>query len=74
MRKKYLRKLWQIRFKKMLSLEQQSALDYAAMLEDCRKNYKEHGIQVHLEHLRQDEERHVLLVKELMSIVDKKGK
>ncbi len=69
MERRLYKELWKIRFEKMLSLETQSVTDYQSLLEECKKNYKNHAIQAHLEKLIVDEKKHERLVQELLEIL-----
>ena len=69
MEKRLYRELWHLRFQKMLELEKQSVVDYEALLAECKKKYKDHPIQPHLERLIADEKKHALLVGELIEIL-----
>ncbi len=69
MERRLYKELWKIRFEKMLGLERQSITDYQSLLEECKKNYKDHAIQAHLEKLIVDEKKHERLVQELLEIL-----
>ena len=59
-----------MRFQKMLSLEQQSILDYQDLLKECQTKHKgELQVQAHLKKLIVGEKKHAKLVKELLNIV-----
>ena len=70
MERRFYKELWEIRFKKMLQLELQSVTDYQALLNECRKKYKDHPIEPHLEKLIKDEKKHAVLVEELISVLN----
>lgn len=70
MNRELYKELWSIRFDKMLELEKKSAEDYETLLAECRRNYKEHAIEAHLERLIRDEKRHTALVEELICILN----
>jgi hypothetical protein len=63
------KELWEMRFKKMLELEEKGGSEYEEMLAECRKKAKGHAILPHLERLVADEKRHALLVRELLEIL-----
>jgi len=63
--------LWQMRFQKMLKLEENAARDYEALLEECREKHQEHPIETHLEQLIHDELKHARLVQQLLKIVER---
>ena len=69
MNRELYRELWQIRFNKMLDLEQKAVTEYKALLEESRAISKGHSIEPHLESLILDEGRHVSLVKKLLAIL-----
>ena len=69
MERKYYKEVWGKRFKKMLTLETQSVLDYEKLLLECRQKFKGHAIEPILEKLITDEKRHALLVQELTKIL-----
>ena len=71
MERKLYKELWQLRFDKMLKLEQQSVDDYQGLLQECEKSYKDHAIANHLKKLIQDEQKHVNLVQELIRILER---
>ena len=70
MERRFYKELWRLRFNKMLVLEKKSAVDYKALLDECRKKYKNHPIEAHLERLIKDEKRHATLVEELARILN----
>jgi hypothetical protein len=55
----------------MLKLEEQSVLDYQAMLDECKAKSGQHAIVPHLQGLIRDEKKHALLCKELLAILDR---
>ena len=65
------KKLWDIRFKKMLSLEEKAVRDYTSLRKDCEGRLKEHSILPHLDRLIADEKKHAGLVCELMEILER---
>ena len=71
MNRKLYFELWQIRFQKLLGLEQKSIQDYRGLLAESKKNYPKHSIHPHLEEHIADEKKHELLVKELLEILKK---
>lgn len=70
MERKYYKELWDLRFKKMLELEEKGVAAYQALLEEVRKKHKGHAVETHLEKLITDEKRHVVLVGELLKILE----
>ena len=73
MERKLYKELWDIRFRKMLHLEQKSVVDYEALLAECKKKYKGHSIEPIFEELIRDEKKHTLLVQELIQILNRQG-
>ena len=71
MRREFYKELWRLRFEKMLRLEEQSVVGYQALLEESKKRFRDHSIIPNLEKLISDEKRHALLVKELISILER---
>ena len=69
MNRELYKELWSIRFTKMLELEKKSVVDYEALLDECRRNCKDHAIEPHLERLIRDEKKHTALVEELINIL-----
>lgn len=65
------RELWKLRFEKMLKLEEESIVDYQALLGECKTKHKGHSIEPHFEKLITDEKKHALLCKELLSILER---
>ena len=65
------KELWKLRFEKMLKLEEESVVDYQALLEECKTKFKGHSLVSHLEKLITDEKKHALLVKELLAILER---
>ena len=65
------KELWKLRFEKMLKLEEESVVDYQALLEECKTKFKGHSLASHLEKLITDEKKHALLVKELIAILER---
>lgn len=58
-----------MRFQKMLKLEEQSALDYQSLLEECKRKHKEETeVQASLKKLITDEKKHARLVRTLLNI------
>lgn len=71
MKRRFYKEVWELRFKKMLILEEQSIVDYQALLEETQKHYQGHAIIPHLQRLIADEKKHAVLVKELLQILEK---
>ena len=71
MERRFYKELWGLRFNKMLALEKRSVVDYQALIEECKKHFKNHSVIAHLERLVADEKKHVLLVQELIQILDR---
>lgn len=69
MERRFYKELWNLRFAKMLDLEKKSAADYEALLDECKKRFKNHAIIEHLERLIHDEKKHTRLVEELIEIL-----
>ena len=74
MKRRFYRELWALRFKRMLKLEEKSAVDYQVLIDECTKRFKDHSIVTHLTQLVADEKRHALLVRELIEILDSQPK
>lgn len=68
MQKKLYKELWNLRFQKMLVLEEQGILDYKNLLKECTKS-KDEEIAESLKQLIADETKHAKLVRELIKIV-----
>ena len=61
-----------MRFQKMLKLEEQSAIAYESVLEECKDQWKENPeFETSLKKLVSDEKKHAKLVRELLKIMDK---
>ena len=71
MERRFYKELWSLRFNKMLALEKKSVVDYQALLDECKKRFKNHSIASHLERLIADEKKHALLVQELIEILSR---
>ncbi len=71
MKRKFYKELWSERFVKMLRLEEQSVVDYQALLDEIQKNHPGHAMVPHLQRLVGDEKKHALLVKELLTILER---
>ena len=69
MKRRFYREIWSHRFHKMLELEKRSVRDYQSLLEDCKKKHGSGVILTHFEKLINDEQKHVLLVEELLNIL-----
>ena len=72
MQKKLFQELWNLRFQKMLTLEEQSISDYKDLLKECNQLKDEETIKK-LKQLIADETRHAKLVRELIKIVKRQG-
>ena len=70
MERRLYKELWNIRFNKMLELENQAVVAYQELLRECRNKHKGHAIEAHLERLITDEKKHATLVEELIRILD----
>ena len=73
MERRLYKELWRLRFEKMLKLEEESVVDYQALLEECKTKYKDHAVVPHFEKLITDEKKHALLVKELLAILNRQS-
>ena len=71
MQKKLYKELWNLRFQKMLKLEEQSIEDYQEILKSCEKSKEPEEIRDKLEQLIADETRHAKYVRELIKIVNR---
>ncbi len=71
MKREFYRELWSLRFNRMLKLEEKSIVDYQALLDECKKHFKDHSIVTHLTKLVADEEKHAMLVGELIEILNR---
>lgn len=71
MEKRFYKELWQLRFQKMLNLEEESIVAYQSLLEECQKRFKDHPIIPHFETLIADEKKHAALVRELLKILER---
>lgn len=72
MQKKLYQELWNLRFQKMLTLEEQSVVEYKNLFRECNKSKNEEAAQK-LKLLIADETRHVKLVQELIKIVKRQS-
>ena len=71
MQRKLYKELWAIRFQKMLRLEEQSAIAYESVLEECKDQWKENPeLETSLKKIISDEKKHAKLVQELLEIVN----
>ncbi len=73
MQKKLYQELWNLRFQKMLALEEQSIVGYKGLIKECNKFQDEETVEK-LKQLIADETRHARLVRELIKIVKRQGK
>lgn len=71
MKRRFYKELWSLRFERMLKLEEKSAADYQALIDECKKRFKNHAIVTHLTQLVVDEKKHALLVRELIKILNR---
>ena len=71
MQKKLYKELWNLRFQKMLMLEEQSIQDYEEILKECEKSKAASETKEKLERLITDEARHAKYVRELIKIVNR---
>ena len=75
MERKLYKKLWDIRFKKMLKLEERAVTEYTNLIRECREKYKDHHVIIgELKRLVADEKKHTLLVKELSDILGRQSR
>jgi rubrerythrin len=65
------RELWDMRFRKMLELEESGVHAYEGLLAELRRAQREHALVPHLERLIADEKKHALLVRELLEILER---
>jgi rubrerythrin len=74
MQRKLFKKLWILRFQKMLRLEEESIEAYEAVLGESKGRLKDdEEIREHLKTLIQDEKKHARLVRELLKIVKRQA-
>lgn len=73
MKLEHARELWQIRFLRILQLEQESFDFYKNLLTEKGPLLEKAGIQSILEKILQDEGRHIRIAKELIRLVNKKS-
>ncbi len=71
MERRFYKELWQIRFQKMLKLEEDSVKAYEKLSKEAQKITGSEAVRPHLERLIADEKRHSLLVNELLKILNK---
>ena len=69
----HVRELWQIRFLKILELEQESFTFYQKLLKEKSALLEESGIQPMIKQIMQDEGRHIRIAKELVRLVGNKS-
>ena len=69
MNPKHVRELWQIRFLKILELEQESFNFYQKLLKEKPALLEEAGIKPLIKQIMQDEGRHIRIAKDLLRIV-----
>ena len=63
------KKLWQIRFQKILDLEKESFDFYGNLLEEKSALLKEAGLDSTLKQIRRDEGKHIRIAAELLRLV-----
>lgn len=73
MQKKLYKELWNLRFQKMLALEEQSIQDYEKILSECTKQNIQGTVKGRLKQVISDEMTHAKLVNELIQIVNCQG-
>lgn len=73
MQKKLYKELWNLRFQKMLALEEQSIQDYEKILSECTKQNIQGTVKGRLKQVISDEMTHAKLVNELIQIVNRQG-
>ena len=71
MKRRFYKELWSNRFERMLRLKEKSAEDYLALIDECKKRFKDHSIIAHLTQLVADENKHAALVRELIGILNR---
>ncbi len=64
------KELWQIRFQKILQLEQESFEFYQKLLKDKKELVDRMAIEATLKQIMQDEGRHIQIARDLLKIVD----
>ena len=69
------KELWGIRFQKMLAMEKGAVGDYADLIKQCDQLFKtgntQHPLKTQLEGILKDEGKHIKLIEELLSILEK---
>ena len=71
MNRRHERELWQIRFQRILELEQESFEFYQKLLKEKKDILEKTCIQSTLKQIMQDEGRHMRIAKDLLKIVSK---
>lgn len=66
------KELWQIRFRRILELEEESFDFYRKLLREKSEILEKAGVKATLQQILQDEGRHVGIAKELMRLVSGK--
>ena len=66
------KKLWRIRFEKILELEEESFNFYKKLLKEKSALLKETDLETLIKQIMRDEGRHIHIAKELLQIVDGK--
>jgi len=69
MNPEHVRELWQIRFLKILELEQESFNFYQKLLKEKSALLEEAGIKPMIKQMMQDEGRHIRIAKDLVRLV-----
>ena len=72
MNPEHVRELWQIRFLKILELEQESFNFYQKLLKEKTTLLEEAGIKPTIKQIMRDEGRHIRIAKELVRLVENK--
>lgn len=70
MNPEHVRELWRIRFLKILELEEDSRNFYQKILEEKADLLEEAGVKSIVKQIMRDEERHIRIARELVSLVD----
>jgi rubrerythrin len=72
MHEEHMKKLWEIRFKKVYDLEKESELFYQKLLEENKELLEGTKAKEILEQIRHDEIKHAKIAEELLNIVKQK--
>ena len=65
------KKLWRIRFEKILELEEESFGFYQKLLEEKSELLKETGLEPMIKQIMRDEGKHIRIAKDLLELVNK---